>query len=236
MSRPSVHGLGLGALDHEDVLDRRGLRGGLVGVLLHRRRLAPAELPVGGDEQLRLGVLDARLEGARREPAEHHAVQSAEPGAGQHREHGLGDHRHLDGHAVTRADPELGQGVRRLADLALQVGVGDGAGVAGLTLPVERHLLAVAGLDVAVDAVVGDVQPAADEPLRERGVPVDHPLPLLLPVQALGLLGPERLAVGVGALVPLRGGVGLRGELLARREGPVLGVQVVQRGAGRCPA
>ena len=77
--------------------------------------------------------------------------------------------------------------------------------VAGLALPVDRDLLAVAGLDVPVDAVVGDVELAADEPLRERGVASPAPGPeLLRPVQPVGLLGPERLAVGVGPVVPAR--------------------------------
>ena len=141
-------------LHDEDVLDRRGLRDGLVGVLLHRRGLAAAELAVGGDQELGLGVLDAGLQRARREAAEHHAVHGAQARARQHGDRRLGDHRHLDRHPVARLHPELGEGVGGLADLALQVGVGDRAAVAGLTLPVERDLLAVPGLDVPVDAVV----------------------------------------------------------------------------------
>ena len=111
----------------------------------------------------------------------------------------------------------------------LQLGVGDGAGVARLALPVERDLVAVPVLDVPVDAVVGDVQLAADEPLGERRLPVEHLVPLLVPVQPVGLLGPERLAVGVGAGVPVLRGVGLGGELLARREAAALGGEVAQR-------
>ena len=103
--------------------------------------------------------------------------------------------------------------------------------VARLALPVERDLLAVPGLDVAVDAVVGDVELAADEPLRERGLPVEHLPERLRPGQPLRLLGPEPIAVGVGALVPLFRGVGLLGETFRRREAAALGGQVVQRGS-----
>jgi hypothetical protein len=57
-----------------------------------------------------------------------------------------------------------------LLHLALEVGIGDGAGVARLALEVDRDPVAVAGLDVPVDAVVGRVELAADEPLREGRV------------------------------------------------------------------
>jgi hypothetical protein len=53
----------------------------------------------------------------------------------------------------------------------MEVGVGDRPGVAGLADPVVGDLVAEPVLDVAVDAVVGDVQLAAGEPLRERAGP-----------------------------------------------------------------
>ena len=49
----------------------------------------------------------------------------------------------------------------------LQVGIGDGAGVAWLSLEVDGHAVAGSGSDVAVDTVGGDVEASADEPLRE---------------------------------------------------------------------
>jgi hypothetical protein len=87
----------------------------------------------------------------------------------------------------------------------VQVGVGDVALLALLAAPVERDAVAVAVLDVPVDAVVGDVELAADEPLRERRVgPVEDLVPLLEPVQRLGLLGPPALVVLVGLVVDRR--------------------------------
>ncbi len=134
--------------------------------------------------------------------------------------------------------PELGQRVGGPADLAPQVGVGDGAAVAGLALPVDRDLIAVARLDMAVDAVGGHVERAADEPLRERRVPLEDLVPLLGPGQPVGLLRPEALPVLVGAGVPVLGGVGLCGELRARREAAGLGGKVGKGrsrvGHGRC--
>ena len=50
------------------------------------------------------GVVDARREFVRGEPAEHHRVHRAEPCARQHRDHRLGHHRHVDDDAVALAD------------------------------------------------------------------------------------------------------------------------------------
>jgi hypothetical protein len=50
------------------------------------------------------------------------------PGAGQHRDDGLGDHRHVDRDPVAGLDAELGQRVGGLADLVLELGVGDRRG------------------------------------------------------------------------------------------------------------
>jgi len=68
---------------------------------------------------------------------------------------------------------------------------------------VERHLVAVAGLDVAVQAVVGDVQLPVLEPLVERRVGVVQGLlGLLEPVEELVcLFCPKALEVALGLLV-----------------------------------
>ena len=74
-----------------------------------------------------------------------------------------------------------------------------------LPAPVERDALAPARLDVAVEAVVGDVQRAAGEPLVERRIGVvEHRVPLLKPVQLLGLLDPPGLRIARRLLVDRR--------------------------------
>ncbi len=45
-----------------------------VGCVLQRRRLAAPELPVGGDQQLGLGVVDPGAQRVGGEAGEHHAV------------------------------------------------------------------------------------------------------------------------------------------------------------------
>ena len=77
-------------------------------------------------------------------PAEDDRVRGADAGARQHRDRQLGDHRHVDRDAIAGPDAELLQRVGRLADLALEVGVGDGPRVAGLADPVIGDLVAEA--------------------------------------------------------------------------------------------
>ena len=63
-----------------------------------------------------------------------------------------------------------------------------------LALEVERDLVAEPRLDVAVEAVVGDVEPAADVPLRVRKVPLQERRERLEPGDPLATLAlPELL-------------------------------------------
>ena len=133
------------ALHDDDVLDgRRGRERGVDVGLEHRRRAA-AEAAVGGDDHLALGVVDAVDERVGAEAAEHHRVRRADAGAGQHRDRQLGDHRHVDADAVALGDAEALEDVGEALHLGVQVGVGDGAGVARLALPVVRDLVAPTG-------------------------------------------------------------------------------------------
>src|SRR6202035_1291495 len=96
----------------------------------------------------------------------------------------------------------------------------DRARVALLPLEVIGDLLAPASLDMTVQAVVRDVHLAADEPLGERDLPLEHRVIRLVPGDVLlRLLGPQALGVSCGrfeeALI-LRPRLGE--ELRARRE------------------
>ena len=187
------------ALDDDDLLDRRLAGDGDVGVGLGGRRLGAAVALVGAHEQLGAAVVDAGLEGLGAEAAEHHHVDGADARAGQHDDRQLGDHRQVEGDAVTLLDAVLLEDVGELADLVLELGVGDRARVAGVALEDDGGLVALAGLDVTVDAVVGRVELAALEPLDVgRGVeaPVERRVPVLRPDQRiLGALGPVAFGV-----------------------------------------
>src|SRR2546421_4845413 len=132
-----------------------------------------------------------RSHGLRREAAEDHGVRGADPGAREHRDGDLGDHRHVYGDAVALADPVALERRRETLDLAVKVPVGQRARVAGLPFPDQRGLGATRPLHVAIETVVGDVELAADEPLGVRRLPVERLLPRLEPGELLRALLPE---------------------------------------------
>jgi hypothetical protein len=76
---------------------------------------------------------------------------------------------------------------------------------------VVGHLVAVAVRDVAVEAVLADVELPADEPAGEGPFPLADRVPVLAPVEQLGsLAGPEPLEVPVGLVVEERAATRLR--------------------------
>ena len=174
-------------------------------LVLDGRGLGAAMALVRADEDLGAAVVDAGLEGLGAEAAEHHHVDGADARAGEHDDRQLGDHRQVEGDAVTLLDAVLLEDVGELADLVLELGVRVRVRVAGVALEDDGGLVALAGLDVTVDAVVGRVELAALEPLDVGlGVeaPVEDRVPLLRPDERiLGALGPVPLGVLDGPLV-----------------------------------
>ena len=106
----------------------------------------------------------------------------------------------------------------------MEVGIRQGLGVAGLTLEMDRDPIAVARFDVAVDAVVGRVELAPDEPFGKRRLgPVQGLVEVGRPGDPLACLGrPEALIVGLRIGEHLRGPICLRRECGVWREGVVL--------------
>ena len=213
--------VGVAAVDDDHVLERVEILDRGVERLLHRRRLAAPQRRVGGDQRLGARDLHPLDDRAGGEAAEDDVVDRADPRAGEHRHGRLGHHRHEDADDVALADAERLQPVREALDLVEQPRVGDLLAGPVLALPVVGDALAVARRDVAVEAVGGDVQLAAREPLGERRIrPVEDLVERLDPVELLGPRAPPRLGVVVRPLVDARvGGVRLRDELGRRREG-----------------
>ena len=142
----------------------------LVDLLLDRRRLAFAAGAVDGDQRLRLAELHPLPHRLGREAAEDDVVDRADPGAGQHRHRDLGDHRQVDPDHVALLHPEVLQRVGEALGVGVELGVGDVALLPLLAAPVVGDPLAVARLDVAVEAVGGGVQAPVLEPLVEGRV------------------------------------------------------------------
>ena len=178
----------LRVLDH----DARQVRHARVDDLLDRRGLALAPCPVDGDEQLGVAELHALGDRLGAEAAEHDVVHRADARAGEHRDGDLGDHRQVDPDDVPALHPLVLQRVGEALHVAQQIGVADVPGLALLAVPVERHAVAVAGFHVAIQAVVGDVQLPALEPLVEGRVGVvEHGLEQCF--AAAVTLGPQSL-------------------------------------------
>src|SRR5215831_10268660 len=118
-------------------------------------------------------------------------VGSADPGASQHGDGQLGRHTHVNGDTIPFPDTERLEDVGELLHFMMQLLVGKGANLAGFALPDERRLILAPGLDVAVEAVVGQIDLPADEPFGPGTVPLQHLVPLPEPVQLAGDAAPE---------------------------------------------
>src|SRR5436190_619147 len=84
----------------------------------------------------------------------------------------------IDGDAVALAHADAPQAGRYAVDLAPQLGVGQLPHRAVLVLADDRHHVGAVGGGVAIHAVVGQVDVAADEPLGPGGTArgIHHPL------------------------------------------------------------
>jgi hypothetical protein len=110
-------------------------------------------------------------------------MYGADAGAGLHGDHGLRNQGHVNHHAVAAPDAGIFQRVRKPAHLAVQLGVGERAHVARLTLEHDRGLRAAIA-QMHVETIVRDVQLTVDEPAvvgrftvvqghREGPMPID---------------------------------------------------------------
>ena len=139
-----------------------------IGLALHRYSLSAAKLAIGGDEQLRSGVLYAKTQCFGRKPAEDERVDGTDSGNREGDDDALGNHGKIDDHPIAFDDAERGEGIGRLGDPSLQVCIGDHLAVTEFTLEIDGDAVTATGLDVPVDTVDGDVERAADEPFCRR--------------------------------------------------------------------
>src|SRR5580704_1320544 len=73
--------------------------------------------------------------------------------------------------------------------------IGEGADFAGFALPDDGGFVLAGGLNVAVEAVVGEIDLSADEPFRPWRIPLEDFVPLLEPVQFAGYAAPELFGI-----------------------------------------
>ena len=169
----------------------------------------------------RRGVVDAGGQFLCGEAPEHHGVDGANPGAREHGDHRLRDHRHIDDHAVAARDALRRQRPRHPGHFVPQLGVrvpADGIGH-GAVID-ERQLFPAPAVDVVVEGVVARVELTAGEPAVERGAAVvAHAIPAFRPRKRLGGSGPESLRVGARSAIDVRIGTH---EWTSYRRGPTV--------------
>src|SRR5665213_685740 len=80
----------------------------------------------------------------------------------------------------------------------MQLLVSEGANLAGFAFPDDCGLVPAPRRQMPVNAVMRQIDLAADEPFRPWRVPVEHFPPWLKPVQFMRYVAPESLRVAVG--------------------------------------
>ena len=195
----------VGAVDHQDVLDRRTGLERLVHGVFERDLVAPPPTTVGGDGQRRGAIVHAIGDAVCAEAREDDGVRRPDSGAGEHGDGQLGDHSEIDRHPVALIHSQAFERRRAAVDLAVQIAIRQDACIAQLAFEDDRGFVASPALQVAVDAVVARVHLCADEPLGLRSVPLQHAVPWLEPVdQTCCLVGPEAFGIPLSAFVDLR--------------------------------
>ena len=167
----------------------------LVRHLLERDDLAAAPAAVRGDEEFALRIVDAIAKRFGAEAAEHHRMDGANARAREHRDGQLGYERQIQRDAIAFLDAKGLEDVRELADLAVEIEIGQRAPVAGLAFPDEGRLVAAPRAHVPIEAVRGDVDLAVGEPLRIGRVPLEHLRERLDPLELAREAGPERFGI-----------------------------------------
>ncbi len=146
-----------------------------------------------GHDRLGRRVVDAGRQLVRRETAEDDRVHGPDPGAGEHGDDRLRDHRHVDDDPVPLLDAVVHECPGEQRDVVTELAVADRAlRLRHRAVVDDGCLVAAAAGDVTVDRVVAGVEPAAGKPPVERRVGViENLVPATFPVDVFGRFAPE---------------------------------------------
>ena len=183
----------IGSAEDNDLLDGGISLEGVIDVLLEGDDLTTTVSPVGGHHHLGTAVCQTILDALGTESPEHDGVDRPDAGAGQHGDCSLGNEGHVDEDAVPFLDAVTLENVRKFADLAVKLAIGDHPPVVttGLPLPDDGRLVGAGGLQMLIETDLGGVQLATDEPLGHGKLPIKHLGPFLEPWKFLGLTAPK---------------------------------------------
>ena len=82
--------------------------------------------------------------------------------------------------------PRRLQNIGELLYFAMQLLIGQGAHFSGFAFPNDGGFIFARALDVPIEAVVGKIELAADEPLGPGKIPFQNLVPLLEPMKFFG--------------------------------------------------
>src|SRR5208337_3639908 len=189
------------------------------GFVIHPTAVAVVAINVNQDAAA--GIGGSQAAGFAGETAKDDGMNDAEASAGQHGDGQLRNHGHMDGDAIALL--ETGKALQHggdFVDAAIELLVGDDDVVFffGLRHEDQRGFIFVFG-EMAIHAVVGDIQAAADKPFPEgRMVGVQRSVPILIPVEEFGIfaeaLGEILLAEALQGVVVVE--IGLSDEARGR--------------------
>ena len=183
------------ALHDEHVADTRRLLQCHISRCLQRNRLATTPCSILRNQELRAGIIDAITQGVTAESTEDHVMRGTYARTGEHRNHCLGHHTHVDRNNITTLNTQLFQDICRTTHFGVKLLVGQGAHIAGLAFPYQRGLGATPCAEMSIKTVHRNVGCSTNEPLRMRMLPYERFLPRRKPCKLPRLLFPVRYYV-----------------------------------------
>ena len=190
----------IGAANDDGFFDGGAIFEGGVRNFFQGNNFAAAVATIGCDQDFRFCVADAIGKRCGAETAENYRMHRPDARAAQHCNHQLWNHRHVDGDAIAGLYVEREEHVGETADAGVKFGVGELERGAVFSFPEKRRLVGIF-FEMAIEAVVRDVELAAGKPFGMRRIPFESVRRLLEPVKQLGLLGPECLGIFGGASI-----------------------------------
>src|SRR5215472_13259254 len=142
-----------GALVDDHVFDAGAIGERFIYRIFETHFFAAPPRAVARDDDLRLQILNARLQRLRRKAAEHDRMRDTQACAGQQRDRKLRDHSHVDDRSIASLQTAALEHIGEAADQAVQFLIRDLALIARLALPQDRNLVLAGRTQVPVDAV-----------------------------------------------------------------------------------
>src|SRR6185312_4312896 len=153
------------------------------------------------DHRHALRVIDAIDQSVRGEATEDDGVHGPDARAGQQRNRKLRGHAHIYSDAIAGLDAKLLQRIRALRHFAKKLLIRERAYFARLSFPNNGGFVLTGPVYVPIKAVVGEIDLAADEPLRPGQIPLENRVPFLEPMQFACHRSPKLLRVSRSRVV-----------------------------------